>query len=69
MSTVGGIIGIFLSVFIIGGIRATTSLEPAIVLPVVGIAFAVSVGIGIVSGILPALKAARKDPIDSLRGI
>jgi len=67
LSTGGGIIGIILSLIAIAAIRSTTSLEPTIVLPVVAIAFAISVTTGIVSGMLPALKAARKDPIESLR--
>ncbi len=69
LSATGGMVGIILSLMIIIAIRSTTSLEPAIVLPVIGGSFLVSVGVGIISGILPAIKAAGKDPIDSLRGL
>ena len=67
LSLTGGIIGVILALVIIGAIRATTQFEPAISLSAIGIATGVSVTIGIVSGILPAIKASRKDPIDSLR--
>lgn len=69
LSAIGGVLGLASSLIVIAGIRATTSLEPTLVLPVMGGAFLVSVGVGVISGILPALKAAKKDPIDSLRGV
>jgi putative ABC transport system permease protein len=67
LSLTGGIIGIVIALLIIAAIRSTTSFEPAISLPAIGIAAGVSVSIGILSGILPAIKASQKDPIDSLR--
>ena len=67
LSAFGGIIGLLASLITIAAIRATTSLEPVIVWQVMAGAFLVSVTVGIVSGILPAIKAARKDPIESLR--
>lgn len=68
ISVSGGIIGVIVSLLIISGLRATTSLEPAISVPTIIIATLVSIATGIISGILPAIKAARKDPIESLRG-
>lgn len=67
VSAVGGIIGVAISFIINGLLRATTSLKPVISVEVVGVVVAISVGIGVVSGILPAARAARKDPIESLR--
>jgi putative ABC transport system permease protein len=67
VSVVGGIIGVIISFMINGLLRATTSFQPIITTEVVGIVVAISVGIGVVSGILPAARAARKDPIESLR--
>jgi putative ABC transport system permease protein len=42
-------------------------LPATLSLPAVGIALAVSVATGIVSGFLPAWRAARLNPIDALR--
>jgi len=67
LSFVGGIIGLVLSVLANFLIRIFTNLEPAITLPVMLVAAGVSVAVGIIFGITPAIKAARKDPITALR--
>lgn len=48
-------------------LRIFTDLEPVLQWQPILIAIAVSVGIGIVFGVVPAVKASRKDPIESLR--
>jgi putative ABC transport system permease protein len=68
LSVVGGIIGIILSLIINGLLRVYSSLHPAITIPTMIIAVAISVGVGIIFSVAPAVKASRKNPIDALRG-
>lgn len=67
LSLTGGLIGIALSFAIEGLLRAFTELEPVITWQVVVIATGVSLLVGIIFGSVPALKAARKPPIEALR--
>ncbi len=67
LSTMGGFLGValaFLANFII---RISTNLKPVITWQVVLAAVAVSTLTGMLFGIAPAVKAARKDPIEALR--
>jgi len=67
LSVLGGIFGVITSLLANAVIRVTTDLQPITTWQVVAIATGLSVATGIVSGILPAAKAASKDPIVSLR--
>jgi ABC-type antimicrobial peptide transport system permease subunit len=67
ISFVGGILGVVMSFFVDFLIRVFTSLQPVITFPIMFIAVSVALLIGVFFGIAPALKAARKDPIDALR--
>lgn len=67
ITLVGGAIGILVS-FILGYIISTqTALKPSLDLWIVVFAATISLLVGIVFGTWPALRAARKDPINSLR--
>ena len=67
LSVVGGIIGVTISLIINVLLRIFTSLSPIVSWQIVALAAGVSLVVGIVFGTIPALKAARKDPIEALR--
>jgi ABC-type antimicrobial peptide transport system permease subunit len=67
LTMIGGILGVVASLIITGVLRVNTDLQPFVQWRVVLVALGVTVGVGVVFGIAPALKAARKDPIESLR--
>lgn len=64
---VGGVIGVLLSILVNFLLRVLTDLQPVITLPIIGLAVLVAVGVGVIFGVTPALRAARKDPVDALR--
>jgi putative ABC transport system permease protein len=63
---VGGLVGILLALIVTAVIDAV--LMPARVsLPILAIAVLVSIAVGVLAGIVPALRGARLDPVESLR--
>lgn len=67
LSFVGSVLGVLLSLAANFLIRIFTDLEPVVNVTVAGIAVLVAIGVGVVFGIAPAIRAARKDPIEALR--
>ncbi|MFW5707165.1 MAG: ABC transporter permease [Bacteroidota bacterium] len=67
ISIAGGVAGVFLGIFISRMIMKFTDILTIVSLPSILISFLVSAGIGIIFGYMPARKAARKDPVESLR--
>lgn len=67
LSLFGALIGVILAMAINYTLFVTTSLTPAITWQAAALAVGVSVLVGIIFGTAPAIKAARKDPIDALR--
>jgi len=67
LSSTGGAIGIGLAFVVNAVLRIVTHLNPVISLEVVLISAGVSIALGIVFGVIPAVRAARKDPIEALR--
>lgn len=64
----GGVVGVVLAVGISNLIMLLIPSLPAVIeLWSIGLALGISIGIGLVFGVLPALKASRLDPIECLR--
>ncbi|MBI2589037.1 ABC transporter permease [Candidatus Saccharibacteria bacterium] len=68
LSVGGGLIGVVVALLINLGLKLYTGLDPVVSIPVVLLAVGVSIAVGIIFSVAPALKAARKDPITALRG-
>ena len=66
MATIGGAVGIFLA-WVVGKIVTATFFPTYLSIFAILGALAASGGMGIISGIVPAWKAARLDPIEALR--
>ncbi len=67
--TVGGsVIGIGLAMLINLLLRLYSSWRPVVSLPIIILTVGISLAAGVLFSIAPALKAARKNPIDALRG-
>ena len=62
-----GVIGIVVSVLLNFLLRIYTSFKPIVTIRIMVLAAGVSIAVGIIFTLAPALKAARKNPIDALR--
>jgi len=67
ISVAGGVAGILLGVGLSGGIEKFAGIKTLVSVMSVAVAFAVSFTVGVVFGIVPAWRAAKADPVDSLR--
>lgn len=67
LSVIGSVIGVATAYVVCVLLKIFTSLAPQFNLPVAGLACFVACAFGIIFGTLPAVKAARKDPISALR--
>lgn len=67
VSFIGGFIGAVLAIVTSIVLGIYTNLDPIINAKVVAIALLVTVVVGALFGTIPAIKAARKDPIEALR--
>ena len=67
ISMIGGIIGIAFGFSLSLAIAKATGWSTVVTFTSIAVAFGVSVGIGMVFGIYPAVQAARLDPIEAIR--
>jgi putative ABC transport system permease protein len=67
ISAVGGVIGIFLGIFVAKGVTALIGMPSRVELWAVALAFTVASAVGLFFGVYPASKAAKLDPIVALR--
>lgn len=67
ISIVGGVIGIIFGFTLSRVIAAAAGWSTVVTATSIAVAFGVSVGIGLVFGIYPAVQAAKLDPIEAIR--
>ena len=67
ISTLGGLLGFIGGYFVAFVVSMFIPYDPALGWDIVGYASLLSIGVGLVFGLYPAIRAARKDPIESLR--
>ena len=67
LTSLGGIIGVVLGIAFAHLISASNGIPVAIDIPATVISVVFSMAIGIVFGMLPAVKAANLNPIEALR--
>jgi len=67
VSFMGGLLGVLLAFAASFAVDRFTPLSPVIDLNFILIAFSISFIVGVIFGLAPAIRASRKDPIESLR--
>ena len=67
LALIGGTAGLLLSYAVCVGLYYYTPIKPMITLATVAMSFGVSTTVGAVFGLVPAMKAAKRDPVDALR--
>ncbi|MGV3722560.1 MAG: ABC transporter permease [Actinomycetota bacterium] len=67
LSLFGGVAGIGLALVVCQLVQKWTPLVPVITAGSILLGFGVCVAVGVVSGVIPAIAAARKNPIDAIR--
>jgi putative ABC transport system permease protein len=67
ISTLGGVLGIATAATLCVVVARVSPLRPIVTTGVIGLAFGVCLAVGVVFGTLPAVRAARQDPVVALR--
>lgn len=66
ISIIGGVMGLIVGYAIAFGLTSVLTFKPLMSWSTVGIAMVVSIVMGVIFGLYPAMRAAQKDPIESL---
>lgn len=69
LALLGSAVGLALSATACALLSAMTPIKPILSLSIVALGVGTSVGVGAIFGVIPALNAARKDPVVCLRGV
>ena len=67
LSFTGGTLGTILAVIACYFVGKLTPIKPYVSIGSIVLAFGTCFAVGLIFGVAPALRAARKDPIDALR--
>ncbi len=67
VTTIGGILGIFLGLSLLDLVSNFLGIELIAGIAMIFIALMVSAGVGLISGIVPAIIASKLDPVEALR--
>jgi len=67
LTGVGGVIGVISVESLVAAIRTWTDMKAIVPLWAVFLALTVSLAIGLIFGVWPAMKASRLDPVEALR--
>lgn len=67
VTLIGALIGLAIALGAGAAIASQTDLNPSVSLLTIGLACGIAIVVGVVFGLWPALRAAKKDPIEALR--
>lgn len=67
LSIVGGAIGLLVALFVNKIVSERSVINPELTSSVIVLALGFCIGVGIVFGLIPAIRASTKDPVEALR--